>query len=154
MRASAKRTRPCRSEHDGFWVPCAWLVDASRNRIRQEDLQEAYSLLSEIDQNGNGKISQDELQARRQQVASRMVDKCFNNHDDNEDDRLTRQEAQGTALSGQFSELDQNGDGKVSRSEVKKSLEQQMQEQSDDSGKSQQRSGGSNETASRNADRS
>lgn len=109
-------------------VTYVWLLDTNEGRARLKDLQEAYSTLKQIDQDSDGQITRAELKERRQEIASKMIDKCFENHDDNDDGQLTREEARGTVIASRFQKYDENDDGKVGKQEVKETLDQMTRE--------------------------
>lgn len=104
-------------------VTYVWVLGANQGSVKLADLQQAYSVLQEIDQDEDGEISREELRERHQKIASRWLDKCFQQHDENDDDQITRREAEGTHLSKRFDKLDRNSDDKLTRSELRQSFQ-------------------------------
>ena len=103
-----------------------WVTDANQGQMSLEDLQQAYDLLQQVDNDGNGQISRRELRARRQEIISNWVDSTFRRHDENDDGRINRDEANATAMAQRFEQLDRNGDDRISRDELQRSLEEKL----------------------------
>lgn len=119
LRQHARRAASAKSP---VIVTYVWVLDANQGRVKLQDLQQAYSELQEVDQNEDGQISPEELEARHQKVASRWLDKCFQHHDENDDDQITRREAEGTHLANRFDKIDRNDDDKLTRGELRQSF--------------------------------
>ncbi len=99
-----------------------WVSDANRGGLSLNDLQDAYDTLQDIDDNGDGQISRDELQQRRQEITSKWARTLLKRLDDNDDGQVSEDEAQGTSLARQFDQIDQNGNNEISRQELRKYL--------------------------------
>lgn len=127
-------------------VTYVWVLDANQGRVKLNDLQQAYDALMEVDQDGDGEITRQELNQRQQRIASRWIDKCFQQHDENNDDEISRDEAQGSQLAGRFERVDRNSDDRLTRSELRQSLQT--------SSRGSQLESSQSESASRGYDRS
>jgi Ca2+-binding EF-hand superfamily protein len=104
-------------------VTYVWVLDTNRGRMKLHDLQQAYQTLREIDQNSDGEISREEVNARHKKMVSKWINHIFQENDENDDDELTAKEARQTDLSYRFNDLDRNHDGKLSRSELRQSMQ-------------------------------
>ncbi len=102
-------------------VTYIWIMDADSGNVQLNDLQAAYELLRRLDGDSDGKITRDELQDRREQIASRWIDYGFERADSNADGVISREEANNTMLQERFDGLDRNGDEQLSRSELRRS---------------------------------
>lgn len=100
-------------------VTYVWIIDAHSGRTNLKDLQQAYALLRQIDQDEDGYITRSELKERQQKVASYWTNHCFDCLDEDSDDQITRSEASGSLLGEQFDQVDEDGDSQVSRSELR-----------------------------------
>lgn len=99
-----------------------WISDADRSQISLSQLQRAYDTLQQIDDNGDGQLSRDELQQRRQEMHSRWAKMVTERLDQNDDQRISHEEAQNTGLAVTFSTFDQNDDGVLSQKELQQCL--------------------------------
>jgi Ca2+-binding EF-hand superfamily protein len=100
-------------------VTYIWFTDANRGHIDLNDLQQAYKLLQQIDENSDGELAQNELRERREQVVSQWIDSLLERCDENSNDTISQQEARGTLLGQQFDQFDRNSDGQLSRRELR-----------------------------------
>jgi Ca2+-binding EF-hand superfamily protein len=107
-------------------VTFVWILDANRGEAELNELQGAYDALRKIDKNNDGKVTREELSARREQVASQWCDKCFNRLDGNHDGELSTDEAQDSTFADQFAGIDQNNDQSLTKSEIHRYLDQQF----------------------------
>lgn len=123
--ATARRSR--RSAGTPVEVTYVWILDADRGQADLEELQSAYEAMRKIDKNNDGKISRDELRARREQVASQWCDKCFDRMDQNNDGELSKSEAEGSEFASDFSQIDRNHDQQLTKSEIHSYLDEQFQ---------------------------
>ena len=126
-------------------ITYVWVTSANQGQMKLNDLQPAYDLLQQIDQDGSGQISRRELRARRQEIVSNWVGSTFRKHDENDDGQISRDEAEATAMAQQFDQLDRNGNDRISRGELQSSLEESLLGQGDsnqggDRNRSQQQS--------------
>ena len=103
-------------------VVCVWVNDVDQGRLSVDDLQTAYETLSNIDDNGDGKISKSELQQRRQELASKWAKQVVSRLDENDDGQVNEDEAADSFVSRNFDQIDNNSDGKISRQELSSSL--------------------------------
>jgi Ca2+-binding EF-hand superfamily protein len=104
-------------------VTYEWVVDADSGQVNLEDLQNAYEVLRQIDQNGDGRITRSELRDRREQIVSTWIDHSFEQFDEDGDGAITQQEANQTLLQERFDRLDRNGDAELTRGELRRSVE-------------------------------
>lgn len=132
-------------------ITYVWVLDADQGRVRLNDLQQAYDVLTQIDQDGDGDITREELRQRQQQVASRWIDGLFQQNDENNDDQLSRDEVSGSRLSRRFERLDRNGDDQLTRSELRQIVRQN--EQGSQQRQQQEERFNRSESASRDRDR-
>jgi Ca2+-binding EF-hand superfamily protein len=95
-----------------------WVTDADSGHLSLNDLQQAYKSLQEIDENGDGQLSRDELRQRRQQLLERWAGTVTDRLDQNDDGRINPREAHGTFLLSLFDRLDANHDGQISQREL------------------------------------
>jgi Ca2+-binding EF-hand superfamily protein len=95
-----------------------WVTDADSGHLSLNDLQQAYASLQEIDDNGNGDISREELGQRRQELFVRWAGRVTERLDDSGDGRISSREAQDTFLETHFDRLDNNRDGAISQREL------------------------------------
>jgi len=112
-------------------ITYVWVLDTSKGKTRLSDLQEAYEALTKIDEDGDGEITRSELRQRQQEVVKHCTEKCFEQHDEDEDDRISRSEASGQ-LSRKFDRIDRNRDDLLTWSEVRQSLTPEQDSQDDD----------------------
>ena len=103
-------------------VVCVWVSDVDQGRLSMDDLQTAYDTLLEIDDNNDGKISQRELQQRRQELASKWAKQVINRLDENDDGLVDQDEAEESFIAGNFDRIDINEDGEISRNELQRNL--------------------------------
>jgi Ca2+-binding EF-hand superfamily protein len=96
-----------------------WVTDADQGHLSLNELQRAYDTLQKIDQDGNGELARSELQACREANLSKWARMVTTRLDENDDDTISEQEAQGTFLTGRFDELDTNGDSRIDKQELK-----------------------------------
>ena len=135
-------------------ITYVWVTSANQGQMSLNDLQQAYDLLQQIDDDGNGQISRRELRARRQEIVSNWVDSTFRKHDENDDGQIGRDEAEATAMAQRFDRLDRNSNDRVSREELQRSLEESLLGQSDSSqGRDQNRSQQQRQQSSRGQQR-
>jgi len=104
-------------------VTYVWIMDTDSGTVRLNDLQGAYDLLQRLDANNDGNITRSELRDRKQQVVSRWIEHGFNRLDENEDDAISRSEANQTMLQERFDRLDLDGDEELTRSELRRTAE-------------------------------
>jgi Ca2+-binding EF-hand superfamily protein len=110
-------------------VVCVWVSDVDQNRLSINDLQSAYDTLQDLDENNDGQISRNELQQRRQQIASRWAKQVVNRLDQDDDGMVDEDEAQDSFLSRNFGRLDGNEDGSISRQELQRSVASNRQDE-------------------------
>jgi len=103
-------------------VVCIWVSDVDQGRLSINDLQNAYDTLNDIDENNDGKISKNELQQRRNELASKWVKQVVSRLDENDDGSIDEDEAEDSFLARRFDQFDTNGNGKISRQELKSTL--------------------------------
>lgn len=121
-------------------VTYVWILDANRGEVELKELQAAYSALRKIDKDNDGKVTREELLARREQVASQWCDKCFDRLDGDHDSELSKDEAQDSTFADQFARIDQNDDQSLTKSEIHRYLDQQFKaSQSQDQSRQAQR---------------
>lgn len=104
-------------------VTYVWIMDTQSGRVQLSDLQSAYDLLQRMDEDNDGHITRSELRERRQQVVARWIDHGFHRLDRNEDDAISRREAEQSMLQERFDRLDANRDGELTRNELRRSAE-------------------------------
>jgi Ca2+-binding EF-hand superfamily protein len=110
-------------------VTYIWVVGADRGKVELNELQQAYRLLQRIDNDNDGYITRTELRNQQQQVVSQFINHCFDCHDKDYDDEITRSEASGTMLARGFDHLDRNSDDKLTRSELRTAMRRQTTDQ-------------------------
>ncbi len=117
-------------ESDPMSTAYVWVIDANHGHMDREDLQKAYSVLSKLDTDSNGEISQDELEQGREEMVAEWCDKCFDALDDDSDNRLTRNEAANSMFAKSFDQYDRNNDDQLTKSEAKQGVQSQLESQS------------------------
>ncbi len=95
-----------------------WITDADSGHLSLDELQQAYKSLQEIDEDGDGQLSRDELRQRRQELFARWAGTVTDRLDENGDSRISPSEAQDTFLLSMFDRLDANRDGAISEREL------------------------------------
>lgn len=108
-------------------VVCVWVSDVDRGRLSLDDLQTAYDTLQDLDENNDGQISRNELQRRRQEIASRWSKQVVKRLDQDNDGQVDQEEARDSFLARQFDHVDRNGDGNISRQELQRSIASSQQ---------------------------
>lgn len=88
--------------------------------------QHVYKLLSKLDKDDDGELSDEELGENAQKVIAEWASRCFQRLDQDENVQISRQEAQGSLLKDFFGRMDQNGDGALSRNEVQSGLHEHL----------------------------
>ncbi len=99
-----------------------WVSDADSGHLSLNELQRAYDTLQKVDKNGNGELARSELQACRKANLAKWARMVARRLDDNDDQKISQQEAQGTFLASSFDRVDDNGDGKVTRQELQQCI--------------------------------
>jgi Ca2+-binding EF-hand superfamily protein len=99
-----------------------WVNDADRGRLSVNELQRAYDTLQKIDQDGNGQLARSELRARQKHFAKKWARTVSDRLDENDNGKISQQEAQGTFLSQRFDRIDKDGDGTVTRQELQQCM--------------------------------
>ncbi len=117
-------------ESDPMSTAYVWVIDANHGHMDRKDLQKAYSVLSKLDTNSDGEISQNELEQGREEVMSEWCDTCFDALDNDNDNRLTRSEAEDSMFANSFDQYDRNDDNQLTRSEAKQGVQRQLESQS------------------------
>jgi Ca2+-binding EF-hand superfamily protein len=102
-----------------------WVSDADQGSLSLNELQRAYDTLQKIDKDGDGELARQELQACRQANLDRWARMVTTRLDENNDNQISEDEAQGSFLTGRFDEIDSDGDGKIQRSELQDCASQQ-----------------------------
>jgi Ca2+-binding EF-hand superfamily protein len=99
-----------------------WVIDVpEQHALSAQELQGAYDALRKIDKNGDGKISEQELQQCRAERMKERADHMFEMMDRNKDGKISKDEARGL-WARDFDKLDANKDGSLDRTEVEKAL--------------------------------
>jgi Ca2+-binding EF-hand superfamily protein len=111
-------------------VTYVWVLDADAGNLSVSDIQDAYNELQKMDKDGDGKITRQELQSRREQVVGKWCDKCFDRLDSNNDGELSQSEAQNSEFANDFQEFDRNSDGSLTKSEIHRTMHDRFQSQS------------------------
>lgn len=104
-------------------VTYVWVADASQGKLRLEDLQQAYQVLQEIDDNQDHKITRDELNAKRKEMVGKWAKTAFQRCDQDGDGALTQDEIDHRMLLANFEQIDQNSDDEVSLAEFRQAIE-------------------------------
>lgn len=102
-------------------VTFGWMVAAQGGAQRLRELQHAYELLQQLDEDGDGHITRTELRDRIEHALARWIEYGFERLDADGDDALSRSEAARSMLQERFDRLDANGDGLLTRSELRQS---------------------------------
>lgn len=112
-------------------VAYIWIVEANSGPTKLKDLQQAYEMLRQLDQDDDGYITRTELRERQQQSTNYWINHCFDCLDENADDQITRTEASGSTLEEQFDQVDRNSDERITRSELRTASREQGSDSSE-----------------------
>jgi Ca2+-binding EF-hand superfamily protein len=121
MASDQRRTLPVE-------VVYIWVADLDRGELNLDDIQSAYETLRQVDANDDGQITRSELNEQRQEMLGRWAQSMINRADSNDDNRISRQEASGTAIGHSFARIDRNGDNQVTRQELRQSMSGQFRQ--------------------------
>lgn len=94
-----------------------YTIDIPEQPATTQELQTAYNELRKLDKNGDGKITEDEVKAFREERKKQRLDQIFDALDKNKDGKISKDEARGF-WADDFAQLDKNGDGVLDRQEV------------------------------------
>ena len=103
-----------------------WILDTHRGHLKLEELQEAYTLLSQIDADKDGKLTSNEVHGFEGKVATRMCERCFTQLDMNKDGKISREEAEDSMFEEDFTEIDANKDNQLTKTEVEKAVDSHL----------------------------
>lgn len=104
-----------------------WIWRARQDRLTRQDLQDAYSLLRQVDGDNDGKISDDELQSGREKARKHWIDAQLKHLDEDGDAQLSKKEVRGYLRRG-FERIDKNSDGKITREELTEAMQERARE--------------------------
>jgi Ca2+-binding EF-hand superfamily protein len=97
-----------------------WTIEAV-DPVTREELQTAYEQLRQVDKDNDGKITEAEVKAARDQAITKRVDAIFQRLDANNDGKIAKDEAPGQ---GGFPRADNNNDGSLTKDELKAAIMQ------------------------------
>ena len=100
-----------------------WILDTHRGHLDLKDLQEAYTLLSQIDANNDRQITQAEVKTFEGKIAGRMCERCFAQLDTDKNDQISREEAQDSMFEEDFTEIDADNNNQLTRTEIEKAVQ-------------------------------
>lgn len=99
-------------------VTYIWIVESDRDQHSLKDLQQSYQLLRRLDQNNDGQITKQEIQQARKDLVKEHIQAFIQEADENNDQKISHDEAQGFLCESDFSRLDQNQDQHLTREEL------------------------------------
>ncbi|REK10455.1 MAG: hypothetical protein DWQ37_16350 [Planctomycetota bacterium] len=102
-----------------------WVSDADLGHLSLNEVQRAYDTLQKIDKNGDGELTRSEVKTCRKANLAKWARMVTKRLDDNDDNQVSEQEAQGTFLTSRFDDIDDNGDGSISRKELQQCVMKQ-----------------------------
>ena len=117
-------------------VTYIWMLQAETDPATQQDLQKAYESLRKLDGDNDGKITKEEIKARRQEYLKQQIGELLKECDNDNNSKISRDEAEGSFLSPHFDRLDRNNDGSLTREELMQAATEQRSKTGDSSGKS------------------
>ena len=97
------------------------VYEAVYDPISLNDLQGTYEMLSMIDENHDGKITQEEVTAAQQKIRRRHADSVFQEWDKDNDGKLMKTEVP-TRLMTEFNKVDTDSDGSISKEEMEEAF--------------------------------
>lgn len=95
-----------------------YVVEAATSAPTREDLQNAYDMLRKADTNNDGKLSEDEIKAAKEQAIQARVDAIFKRCDKNGDGKISKGECPDD-MHSLFNRTDKNNNGSVTKDELK-----------------------------------
>jgi Ca2+-binding EF-hand superfamily protein len=94
-----------------------YAIDIPDDDLTMDELQAAYEQLRKLDKDNDGKLTDQELKAVREERRKERVDNICQTLDTNKDGKLSKDEARGTWAEN-FAELDKNSDGSLDKEEI------------------------------------
>jgi Ca2+-binding EF-hand superfamily protein len=121
--------RTARSGHSPAQAAYVWIIDRNLDQTNQRDLQQAYTLLLELDANRDGQIAESELAQRGEQAVNQWSQESFERLDRNNDNSLSRDEALPSIFGLRFDQFDKNNNDALTLSEIRQSIEEKFESQ-------------------------
>ena len=103
-----------------------WILDTHRGHLDLKDLQEAYTLLSQIDADNDREITKSEVKNFETKIAGRMCERCFVQLDTDKNDQISREEAQDSMFEDDFTEIDADNNNQLTRIEIEKAVQSNL----------------------------
>lgn len=94
-----------------------YAIDIPDDDLTMDELQAAYAQLRRLDKDNDGKITDQELKATREERREERIKNICQNLDTNKDGKLSKDEARGIWAEN-FAELDKNSDGSLDKTEI------------------------------------